>query len=89
VGAEEFIRRFLQHVLPKGFSKVRYYGFFSPNRREVLSKVRQLLPGAATPARQDPQSPARPLPSAELQCPACGKPMQLVGTLRPKGRCPP
>jgi hypothetical protein len=30
LSAEEFIRRFLQHVLPKGFVKVRYYGFLSP-----------------------------------------------------------
>ena len=53
VSAEEFIRRFLQHVLPKGFTKVRYYGFYSPNQREVLSKVRQLLTGAVIPARAD------------------------------------
>jgi len=53
VSAEEFIRRFLQHVLPKGFSKVRYYGFFSPGRRAALSKVRQLLSATTTPARQE------------------------------------
>jgi hypothetical protein len=89
LSAEEFIRRFLLHVLPKGFSKVRYYGFFSPSRRAVLSKVRQLLSGAATPAQHDPHAPARSLQNAELQCPACGKPMQLVATLRPKDRRPP
>jgi len=55
VSAEEFIRRSLcvQHVLPKGFSKVRYYGFFSPGRRAALSKVRQLLSATTTPARQE------------------------------------
>ena len=89
VGAEEFIRRFLQHVLPKGFSKVRYYGFFSPGRRAALSKVRQLLSGMTTQVRQDAQSQAQPLPTAEVQCPTCGKPMQLVRTLRPRSRCPP
>ena len=31
VSGEEFVRRFLQHVLPRGFQKVRYYGFLSPN----------------------------------------------------------
>ncbi len=31
---EKFIRRFLQHILPKGFKKVRYYGLFSPAKRE-------------------------------------------------------
>jgi hypothetical protein len=89
VGAEEFIRRFLQHVLPKGFSKVRYYGFFGPNQREALSKVQRLLTGTATRARADPHAPAEPLATTELQCPTCGKPMQLVSTLRPRGRCPP
>jgi hypothetical protein len=89
VSAEEFIRRFLQHVLPKGFSKVRYYGFFSPGRRAALSKVRLLLSATTTPARQESRAPAGSEPSAELQCPDCGKPMQLVRTLRPRSRCPP
>lgn len=89
VPAEEFIRRFLQHVLPKGFSKVRYYGFYSPSRREVLGQVRQLLACTATPPRSDLPSPAGSLPSIELLCPACGKPLQLIATLRPRSRCPP
>jgi hypothetical protein len=37
--SEEFIRRFLQHVLPKGFVKVRYYGFFSPGLRHRLRQA--------------------------------------------------
>ena len=36
----EFIRRFLQHVLPTGFMKVRYYGFLSPNSAVSLEEVR-------------------------------------------------
>ena len=43
VTAEEFIRRFLQHVLPKGFVKVRYYGFFSSTKRKTLHQIRRLL----------------------------------------------
>ncbi len=35
--------RFLQHVLPKGFCKVRYYGFFSPRQRTTLQTVRGLV----------------------------------------------
>jgi len=89
VGVEEFIRRFLQHVLPKGFAKVRYYGFFSPNQREALSKVQQLLTGTVIRARADLHGSAEPLPTTDLLCPICGKPMQLVNTLRPRGRCPP
>jgi hypothetical protein len=89
VAAAEFIRRFLQHVLPKGFSKVRYYGFYSPNQRKALSKVQQFLPGAAAPTQPYPPLPTTELSSPEMQCPACGKPMQLVSTLRPRSRCPP
>jgi hypothetical protein len=43
LAAEEFIRRFLQHVLPKGFVKVRYYGFFSSGSRPRLAAIRQQL----------------------------------------------
>jgi hypothetical protein len=89
LSAEEFIRRFLQHVLPKGFAKVRYYGFYGPNQREKLSKVRQLLPTVTTPARGKHQRLERPLDTTLLLCPICGKPMQLVSTLRPRSRCPP
>ena len=39
----EFMRRFLQHVLPSGFHKVRYYGFFSPGSRKKLLRVRMFL----------------------------------------------
>ena len=39
----EFMRRFLQHVLPTGFMKVRYYGFMSPASSVDLEKVRSLI----------------------------------------------
>ncbi len=41
LAAEEFIRRFLKHVLPKSFIKLRHYGFFSPGLRPRLAAVRQ------------------------------------------------
>jgi hypothetical protein len=40
LSAEEFIHRFLQHVLPKGFVKARYYGLFSPGLRPRLAALR-------------------------------------------------
>ncbi len=89
VSAEEFIRRFLQHVLPKGFTKVRYYGFYSPNQRDGLSKVQQLLHMPSTPTRGEQHSSAKPSDSADLICPGCGRPMQLVSIIRPRSRCPP
>jgi hypothetical protein len=43
VDAFEFIRRFLQHVLPSGFQKVRHYGFLSPNSHHSIEAVRWLI----------------------------------------------
>jgi hypothetical protein len=43
VSAEEFIRRFLQHVLPAGVHKVRYYGLLSPSNRKKLRKLQKIL----------------------------------------------
>ena len=48
---EDFVVRFLQHVLPKGFTKIRHYGFLSTRSKKVdLSKIREVL-GAATPEK--------------------------------------
>jgi hypothetical protein len=41
--AMEFIRRFLQHLLPKGFVKIRHYGFLNPNSALPIEKVRELI----------------------------------------------
>jgi hypothetical protein len=38
-----WIRRFLQHVLPRGFHKVRYYGLLSPSNRNILEQIRREL----------------------------------------------
>ena len=43
VDGSEFVRRFLQHVLPTGLQKVRHYGFLSPNSRVSLDLVRWLI----------------------------------------------
>jgi len=52
VTTHEFIRRFLQHVLPRGFTRVRYYGPFSPGSAKKLAVARSLLErlGGSTPA---------------------------------------
>jgi hypothetical protein len=89
VTAQEFIRRFLQHVLPKGFVKVRYYGFFSHGNRHLLNQIRRLL-GNANSAKQTTLQQAR-LASQDraLRCPKCGQAMRLVQTLHPKRHRPP
>ena len=43
VDAIEFIRRYLQHVLPDGFMKVRYYGFMSPNSKTSTDEIRRTI----------------------------------------------
>jgi len=46
LSADEFIRRFLLHVLPRGFHRIRYYGFLgNRHRKEKLAHCRQLLAG--------------------------------------------
>jgi len=41
--AMEFIRRFLQHVLPRGFMKIRHYGFLNPNSPFSIHQIRDLI----------------------------------------------
>jgi hypothetical protein len=87
--AAEFMRRFLQHVLPKGFVKVRYFGLFSPGKRRLLAQVRQVL--ALTTGMAAPATCSRPPtpPPCPLVCPACGQPMQVVQVLPRRSRAPP
>jgi len=83
LGALEFIRRFLQHVLPKGFVKIRHFGFLAPNFKVPLQRIRELIcvlyeiwrarPVLATP-------PKKPKP---LRCAQCGTLMAWVRFLPP------
>jgi hypothetical protein len=83
--AEEFIRRFLQHILPKGFQKVRDYGLFSSGQRVRLTQARQLLGQTPPPPPTETPAPAR----RPLLCPTCGQAMRLERTLpRPHNRSP-
>lgn len=85
LSAEEFIHRFLQHVLPKGFVKVRYYGFFAATRRAHLASVRQYLgkhtASTSSPKTQPKTDPTQALP--KILCPQCGQPMLFQRTLSP------
>ena len=78
--AHEFIRRFLLHVLPDGFHRIRHYGLFAnAARAENAAKARALLADAAHPtAAQDKQAKALPEPTLPAPCPCCGGPMILV-----------
>jgi len=90
--AEEFLRRFLQHVLPKGFIKVRYYGFLSSRRRPQLEKIKTLLhvsPAPAAPQIETVEDATTPSEPPVMRCPKCGNVMRLVGDLPRKARLPP
>jgi hypothetical protein len=82
----EFIRRFLRHVLPKGFHRIRHYGLFaSTNRAESIATARALLnvaPPAADPQQQSNVAPDTPrvLP---WPCPCCGARMIVIETFAP------
>jgi len=77
----EFIRRFLMHVLPKGFHRIRHYGLFAnANRAESIATARALLdvaPPAADPQKQPDIAPDAPrvLP---CPCPRCGARMIVI-----------
>ena len=89
----EFLRRFLQHVLPRRCMKVRYYGLWSATRRADLDHARTLLAAAPVAAAQPPAPPtATPvaLPAAALVCPLCHTgTLTLVAILRPHRKVPP
>lgn len=85
--ALEFLRRFLQHVLPQGFQKVRHYGFLSSQSTISLEDVRALLALANAPARDATPTAPRVLdapsitatkPTTKPTCAYCGHRLRLV-----------
>jgi hypothetical protein len=94
--ADEFIRRFLLHVLPAGLQRIRHYGFLSHRYRKAkLSLCRQLLGMELTPVAPEPRLDYRDL-YEELtgkslrECPVCRQgTMVRVAILPPLSRAPP
>jgi len=89
LSVEHFIQRFLQHVLPRGFVKVRYFGFFAATLRSRLAALQQsLLPDTQQQTEQAEQPTTTPIPAPSWQdnmlCPKCGQPMLFQRIL-----CPP
>jgi Putative transposase/Transposase zinc-binding domain len=80
--AEEFLRRFLLHVLPKRFVRIRYFGFLASRcRTPQLTQCRQALTVAPAPLL-DVTPPARP--HATWPCPRCGGAMRVIDRLTPR-----
>ena len=90
--AAEFIRRFLLHVLPSGFHRIRHYGLFAGTvRAHNIERVRQLLAAPESPAPAETDSDAE-TPSPAHRCPCCGGRMIIVETFagaRPARSSPP
>ena len=74
VRGSEFVRRFLQHVLPKGFQRVRHYGWLGAAAGHKRERIGALLDWHAPEL-----GPPAPLPPPK--CPGCGQPMFLLGPL--------
>jgi hypothetical protein len=87
LSAEEFLRRFVQHVLPKGFMKIRHYGLLSSRQREARLQLarRLLLPKLALPGRASTTIE----PTESVRCPQCGSVRRARGELLPRGEMSP
>jgi hypothetical protein len=88
--AEAFITRFLQHILPKSFVKVRYYGLFRVGQRQQLARLRAQLIFQQQKAEllSPPDIPTAPTPARAPVCPRCGQQLRLERIL-PAQRAPP
>ncbi|WP_296899996.1 IS91 family transposase [Thiohalocapsa sp.] len=80
--AHELIRRFLLHVLPAGFMRVRHFGFLANRcRAKRLAQIRQALDAAAAPEPEETQGEAADRPP----CPQCGQGrLRIIGRLAPQ-----
>lgn len=77
LSADEFLRRFLLHTLPRGFVRIRFFGFLAgPQRSRRLQLARQLLGNGS-----ENQAPACAPAQTSLHCPVCAVPMVLVERL--------
>jgi hypothetical protein len=85
--AMEFIRRFLQHVLPKGFMKIRHYGFLNPNSAVSIEKVRELISFIHDIIALFVQVPEPEIPG--IKCCHCGHDLQFIFFVKPEPRARP
>jgi hypothetical protein len=99
---DDFLTRFLHHVLPRGFTKVRWYGLLSASRRADLGRARTLLtprqppvedaspsptPGAERSPRDD--APQGAVPTRANRCSSCGRGHWVLVQRHPPSRAPP
>ena len=83
LSAKEFLRRFLQHVLPRGFRKVRCYGLLSPRNRGKLQQL-QLLLSTPEPLSATDSEAIEPTRETQTPCPQCAVGIMVVITWIPR-----
>ena len=87
----EFIRRFMLHVLPKGFHRIRHYGLLASSRAkaDTIARARELIAEAAPPqpprpAKQDEATAGTEATDKPIHpCPCCGGRMVIIDTFEP------
>ena len=80
--ADEFLRRFLLHTLPRGFVRIRSFGFLANRRRAtLLTLCRRLLPENTRRHSSEAVGKSEP---ALWRCPQCGGPMVVIDRLTPQ-----
>jgi hypothetical protein len=83
LAADEFMRRFLRHVLPGGFHRIRHYGLIAnAGRREKLARARELLvqPALDIPPKSQVTEVSAGSVRPTFVCPDCGAPMIIIET---------
>ena len=86
LSVEKFIHRFLQHVLPRGFVKVRYYGFFGARARAKLARLQLIMSDDLSSLQnleeESGNSDEKELKN-EITCPECGQAMVFQHVIHP------
>ena len=86
--SDEFMRRFLLHVLPSGFHRIRHYGLLAnTTRKENLARARELLMVKKTIETADADIAVGSDESVTYVCPDCGAPMIIIDTFM-RGQLP-
>jgi len=78
---DEFLRRFLLHLLPRGFVRIRHFGFLANRRRATLLPLCFQLLGPISQPQIEPTASASEQPSPLYRCPKCGGTMVTIQTL--------
>jgi hypothetical protein len=92
LASDEFIRRFLMHVLPRGFHRIRHYGWMAnANRVEKLTQARELLRVKPVDVSRDAPEACQAESDGPWVCPTCAAPMIVIGIIERghRPRAPP